>query len=322
MKKILTLSFIAIACIFTISAFKDLLVKSVVETTATSVLGAKVRMAKFSLSLVKQSITIEGLRVNNPKGFPEGAMIDAPKISVSCDMGALLKKKLVFKNIEINIKNIVIIRDKDKQLNVNALNTAAETKPQEKDKQEEKPAAQMPMRIDVLKLNVGEIIYKDFSKGEVPVVQVYDAGIKDKTYTNITSANQLVSLILSESLKKTAIEGARVYAASAIMGVGFLPAGVAITLLGKDNATQVFKMPFDKTFDASLKAMTSLGTIKNDDRTNGIISANMADKTNITIRISTTADNSTEVSVSAKKFILPKPEIAKGILFEISEKLK
>jgi len=88
MKKILTLFFIAIASIFVISVFKDLLIKSAVETTATSVLGAKVRMAKFSLSLTKQSVTIEGLRVNNPKGFPEGVMIDSPKISVSGDIGA------------------------------------------------------------------------------------------------------------------------------------------------------------------------------------------------------------------------------------------
>ncbi|HQP91234.1 MAG TPA: hypothetical protein PLU24_00995, partial [Candidatus Omnitrophota bacterium] len=247
-------------------------------------------------------------------------MMDIPAISISLDIKEALRKNLIFKNIELDLKHLTIIRNKDKILNTDALKTSPkkEGKPEEK----EKPAPEIPLKIEMLKLNVGQIVYKDYSKGEQPIIQVYDSDIKNKTYTNITSPNQLVTLILAESLKNTAIQGAKVYAASAILGVGFLPAGVAVTLLGKDSAKQSFDQTLEKTYNASISVLRTLGTVKTEDKAKGLIKGSLADKTNITIKIAMTGEKTTEVTISAKKMLLPKPEIAKGLLLELSNKLK
>lgn len=322
MKKIFVVLIVVLAILLSISVFKDQLIRSTVATTATNILGAPVRINSFSLSLFKQAVSIGGLKISNPKGFPEGTLVDITKIAVACDLAALVKKELHLKHVEIDIKEIGIIRNKEGKLNVEALKVT-EKKPAEKPaEKEEKPAEQIPMRIDTLKLNVGNIIYKDYSKGEPPVVHVYDSGIHGKTYTNITSANQLVALILSESLKNTAIQSAKVYAASAVLGVGFLPAGVAVTLLGKDSTQQNFDVPLDRVYASALKIVESTATVKKEDKASGVISATMADRTTVTVKISSTTPKTTQVTVSARKLLLPKPEIAKGILLQISDKLK
>ncbi len=322
MKKIFVILIVVLAVAFTVSIFKDQLIRSTVAATATNILGAPVRINSFSLNLFKQAVSIGGLKISNPKGFPEGTLVDITRIAVACDLAALVKKELHLKHVEIDIKEIGIIRNKEGKLNVEALKVT-EKKPAEKPAgKKEKPAEQIPMQIDTLKLNVGNIIYKDYSKGEPPVVHVYDSGIHGKTYTNITSANQLVALILSESLKNTAIQSAKVYAASAVMGVGFLPAGVAVTLLGKDSTRQIFDVPLEKVYASALKTVESSATVKNEDKATGVITATMADRTSVTVKIAGLTPKSTQVTVSARKFLLPKPEIAKGILLQISEKLK
>ncbi len=320
-KKITTILAVIIVSVFLISVAKDQIIRSAVKVGASVVTGAPVQIDGFSLGILKQSVSIKGFRLYNPPGFPEGILLDIPKISVACDIGALLKKKLHIKEAEINIKRLEIIRNKDGQLNVEELKVAKqkEEKPEETKKEK---APQMAMQIDILKLNVGQIVFRDYSKGEPPSVQVYETPITDKTYKNITSPEQLVTLILSESLKKTAIQSAKIYAASTILSAGFLPAGVAVTLLGKDSAKQAFDMPFEKIYQTTLDTVKKAGTVKTENKAKGIITGYSADKTAITVNIKKVTEKTTEVTVSGRKLLLPKPEIAKGVLLQISENLE
>ncbi|HAJ56185.1 MAG TPA: hypothetical protein DCL35_00255 [Candidatus Omnitrophica bacterium] len=322
MKKILILAAVIIILLFSVFLLKGQIIRSSVAATASAVIGAPVKINDFSLNLASGTVSIAGLRVYNPQGFPEGMLINMPKASVSCDLAALLKKEIHLKSVEIDIKEIGVTRNKDGQLNVDALKVAEKKEEKTPDKREEKPAKALPMRIDTLKLNVGQVIYRDYSKGEPPKISSYDAGIKNKTYTNITSAEQLVALILTESLKNTAIGSAKIYAASAILSTGFLPAGAALTLFGKDSSKQDFDVSFEKTYNASLKSMRGLATIKKEDKEGGIITGTTTDKITITAKIDKLSQKSTRVTISAKKFLLPKPEIAKSVLSQISEELR
>ena len=48
-------------------------------------------------------------------------------------------------------------------------------------------------------------------RGKEPLVQVFDVNLKDKTYKDIQSAQQLAALIMVEAMKPTAIKGAKIY---------------------------------------------------------------------------------------------------------------
>lgn len=318
MKKVLVSLGIVLVCLVVLGALKDQVVKSAVVIGATQVTGAPTQINSLALGLIQQSIRIKGFKMYNPAGFPKEILIDIPSVTVTADLGALLRKKLHLKRIELDLKELNIIKNKEGKLNVDSLKVVEKG---QKKPQEGKPAEQMPMQIDELVLNLGKVVYRDYTAGPQPTVQVYDLNIKNKVYKNITSAQQLVTLILTETLKPTAIQSAKVYAASAILGVGFLPAGVAITLMGNDSAKQSFDVNFDKAYSVSLSLLQESGIIKAENKDTGIIRA-VVNKIDITVYVKKLTDKTTEVKVSAKRLILPKPEIAKGMLLQISDKLE
>jgi len=321
MKKVLLIAVIILIALSVIAVLKDQFIKNTITIATSQVTGAPATINNFSMSIIKQTVAIKDFKLYNPPGFPREVLVDIPTIRVALVLGDILKKKIHFKEIEIALKELAIIKDKDGKLNVDALKVAEEPQKPKEETAQKQAAEQMPIQIDVLKLTIGKIIYKDYSKGKTPKVEVYDIGGKEKTYQNITSAQQLVALILSEAMKGTAIKGAKIYAASAILGVGFLPAGVAVTLMGKDSAQNDFNIPFEKVYAAALNTVQALGQVKSENKDSGIIKV-LIDKDDVTIKVQQTTEKTTRIMVQARRLLLPQPQIAGGVLQQISDKLK
>jgi len=321
MKKVLLIAVIILIALSVIAFLKDPFIKNTITIATSQVTGAPATINNFSMSIIKQTVAIKDFKLYNPPGFPREVLVDIPTIRVALVLGDILKKKIHFKEIEIALKELVIIKDEDGKLNVDALKVAEEPQKPKEETAQKQAAEQMPIQIDVLKLTIGKIIYKDYSKGKTPKVEVYDLGGKEKTYQNITSAQQLVALILSEAMKGTAIKGAKIYAASAILGVGFLPAGVAVTLMGKDSAQNDFNIPFEKVYAAALNTVQALGQVKSENKDSGIIKV-LIDKDDVTIKVQQTTEKTTRIMVQARRLLLPQPQIAGGVLQQISDKLK
>ncbi len=321
MKKVLLIAVIILIALSVIAFLKDPFIKNTITIATSQVTGAPATINNFSMSIIKQTAAIKDFKLYNPPGFPREVLVDIPTIRVALVLGDILKKKIHFKKIEIALKELVIIKDEDGKLNVDALKVAEEPQKPKEETAQKQAAEQMPIQIDVLKLTIGKIIYKDYSKGKTPKVEVYDIGGKEKTYQNITSAQQLVALILSEAMKGTAIKGAKIYATSAILGVGFLPAGVAVTLMGKDSAQNDFNIPFEKVYAAALNTVQALGQVKSENKDSGIIKV-LIDKDDVTIKVQQTTEKTTRIMVQARHLLLPQPQIAGGVLQQISDKLK
>ena len=178
------------------------------------------------------------------------------------------------------------------------------------------------MRIDEVRLNLGRVVYKDYSQGgDRPKVNVYDIGIKDKVYKNIKSAQQFAALVMVEALGSTAIQGAKIYGAATLLGVGFLPAGVAGALVGQDSGVQEFVRSAESAYRAALKAVREMGELKSENRDAGVIKAKV-DGADVAVRVEAVGGSKSKLTVSARKFLLPKPEIANGVLYQIEQELK
>lgn len=302
-----------IVAIFAVGIIKDQVIRGIVTVSATGMTGAPVHMDGLSLGLFNQTVRISGLRVYNPKGFPRGILVDIPKIKVSIDLGALFKKRLHLKEVEFDLKEMILVKNKDGVLNVDALKVTKETG------KKEEPKEAMPMQIDELRLSIGRIIVKDYT-GPKPIIEVHDINSK-KISKNITSAHQLVMLVLMEGMKSAGIRGAQMYAVSALAGVAMLPVAAGFTLAGKDSATQDFKSSEAAVFNAGLKALDYLGRVTREDWQARAIEAEV-DSASIALKISKSETKKTRVTVSARKFLMPKPEIAAGIIYQISEKVR
>lgn len=310
MKKILIITGLAIIASLVIGVVKDQIIKTIVTVAVTKTIGAPVHIDGLSLGIFKQSVKIDGFKIYNPKGFPKGILVELATIYVDYDLTALFKKRLHLLSAEIELKEIGLIRDKEGKLNVDGLKVA---------KKEEKPSQELAMHIDILKLSIGRLVHQTLKDAGPAVIEVYDINIK-KDYKNITSAEQLAALIVTEPMKAAGIKGASIYGVSSLAGVGIFPVVVAATLVGKDSAQADFDNTFDRVWKISLDVLGSSGKIKKEDRANSIISAEV-DSISVSVRLKRVSDKTTQVIVSARKNLFPKPRIASGILYRISEAL-
>ena len=304
---------------------KDFLLKSAVTAGVSQVMGAPVHIDSFALGVFKPAVRIKGLKLYNPRGFPDLALIDIPEISVDYDLPALLKGRLHLPLLVVNLKEMVVIKNQEGKLNVDSLTVAQkqEQPPKEtKVKKSGRPSSKpLSMQIDLLTLSIGKVVYKDYSKGGQPAVNAYDIGIKDKAFKNITSAEQLASLVMVEAMGPAAIKGTGIYAAATVLGAGLLPVGVVATVLGKDSSGSEFNVNFDKAYDTALETVRRLGNVSEEDKARGLIKATVK-RSDVTVVVVRQADGKARIEVSARKYMLPKPEVASGVLYEISQKLR
>ena len=194
---------IVLAVLVVGSFLKNGIFQSILNGALSKAAHVPVRIGGTSVRFLSSGITLKKIKVYNPKGFPEKLMVDAPLVSIDFDPPALFKKQLHFKDIQLNVKEVVVIKNREGNLNVNAM------KPTEEDKKKSKKGeakGQMPsLMIDRLSLTVGRVVYKDYSGGGAPSVQVFEINIQDRVYTNIQNPSVLVSLIMSEALARTTL---------------------------------------------------------------------------------------------------------------------
>jgi len=323
--KNIILGFILI--IVVLVAAKNYWIKSVVAAGASQVTGAPVHIDSLVIGILKPAVRIKGFTLYNPPGFPEGPMVSINELSVDYDLPAILKGNLHLPLLIVHLNEAVIIKNKDGKLNVDALKFAQKqveqpTKEQpakkEAPKGESKP---LVMQIDLMKLDLGKVVFKDYTKGEQPVVTAFDAGVHGKTYKNIKSAQQFATIIMMESLGPTAIKSAALYGAATVLGVAFLPAGIAGVMIGKDSGNQVFNADLTKVYQAALTAVQKRGKVEKEAQDKGLIKAAI-DGASVVVEMKDLGQGKVSVTVSARKMMIPKPEIAEGILYGIAEVLK
>jgi hypothetical protein len=132
-------------------------------------------------------------------------MFDIPRFFVSFELASFFTKRVHFRTAELDLKELMVVRNKERKLNIEALTSVGgkkQKKPVEgkKAKKEEPPQ----VTIDRLILKIGTVAFKDYSLGEKPVTRTFTIGLNE-VYRNVTDLEKLVNLILVRALERTAI---------------------------------------------------------------------------------------------------------------------
>ena len=310
MKKFLIVLGIIAISLAGVTIFKNLIIKSAVTTVASRITGAPVHMDGFSLNILSSTIRISGFKMYNPSGFPKGILVSCPKIKIIYDHTTLFKQKRHFLLVEIELKEIGLTKNKEGKLNVDSLKIV----------QESKSSPPTPMQIDLLTLSIGKIVYKDYAIGAEPSVRVYDVN-RHKSYKSIPTAEQLALLVLAEPMKDAGIQGAKIYGVAMVAGAAVLPVAVAATFMGKDSVQAVIDVSFKHAYEVSLEVIKRMGAITKHNAANGEIKANI-NGAMVALQLRKKTDNKTEITISCRKYMFPKPDIAGGVLYQILDKLQ
>ena len=199
MKKILTILIIAVVMI---GLTKNLIAKMIVSGGIKAVTGLTLKMDALDVGLLKSTVRIQGMRLYNPKGFPEPVMINMPEIFVDYDLGALLGGNVHLEELRINLESFHVVRAADGKLNLDVFKEIAGTEGKEKSaSKRKKPAPKI--QVDALSLKVGKVIYTDYTT-DPPKVQEFNVNL-DERHENISNIQVLTGLIVTRTLMKTTI---------------------------------------------------------------------------------------------------------------------
>jgi len=205
-KTLVSAIIIVLAVVVVLGAAKNIIAKVSVEKGVEAVTGLPLKMKSFDIGIIKTFVKIDDLRLFNSPGYKDKIMLEMPEIYVDYDLPAIFKGKIHLKDVRIDLKEFVVVKNASGNLNLDAL------KPVQQEKGEAKPAEEPAkkkgkapeMQIDSLELKIGKVIYKDYSKGGEPTVTEYQIGI-DERYSDITDPNKLVALIVVKALMNTTV---------------------------------------------------------------------------------------------------------------------
>ncbi len=211
MKKIRLIAIVFLIFVVIIVAGKNAIIKAAVTTGVKAATGLSLSIKEMKIGILSTLVGIDGLKIYNPKGFEDPVMADIPQVYVDYRLGAFLKKKVHLEEVRLHLKEFVVVKNKDGKLNLDSLTSigaARGTKESAKKKKEassEKSKAAPPeIKIDLLKLKIDKVYYKDYSKGDVPSVKEFNVNI-DETYENITDPKALVNIIVVKAMANTTI---------------------------------------------------------------------------------------------------------------------
>lgn len=310
---ILFLSFLAVSSIY---IFSDFFIKIAAIRLTENLFGSRVTIDELKFDGEKNAIHIKGLKMYNPKGFPEGVLIEMPKltlvgVSVDFENGTI---PVDFVDVEIN--EMSVVKNKDGRFNIDELKCVREGKELGIELCDIMPVKEFNFSMD-------KVLYRDYSGNrEEPVFRVYEVKIKDRKYNHMINLVDLIIIVFHEALGETAIKGAAVLGITTIAGVAFWPLGVAVVAVGRDSTSAEFEITPEEAFRKCIKTIDELGkrTKTKEGEENLIVRAIIEDH-NVIVKISEAGEKGCRIDVYARKYFLPMPHFASTVLYQISENI-
>jgi uncharacterized protein involved in outer membrane biogenesis len=200
MKKLGMIILIIVVLLVAVVFTRNIIAKNAISAGVKAMTGLNLSIGNMDVKIMKSIVSIKEMKLYNPPEFSDKLMIDMPEIYVDYDLGAFLKKQVHFERINLNLKELVVMKNEKGELNLNSLKVV-------KDKQApstEEKAGKPEFKIDVLQLRINKVLFKDYSQGTSPKTMEFNLNI-DERYENITDANKLISLIVTRALMNTTI---------------------------------------------------------------------------------------------------------------------
>jgi uncharacterized protein involved in outer membrane biogenesis len=208
MKKLGIVVGIIVVIFVLLLVFKNIIIKTAIEQATKKATGLELTIGTMDVSLLASKVDVTDMRLLNPAGFPDKVMIDMPKLLVDVELASFFKQRKHVETLELNLKELMVVQNKERKLNINSLTALGQKKQEGKRPAEQKKAKQEgkapQVAIDKLILKIGKVTYKDYSLGQTPFTKTFTIGVNE-VYRNVTDLNELVKLIVVRALEGTDI---------------------------------------------------------------------------------------------------------------------
>lgn len=168
---------------------RNFIARKAVEIGTTKVTGFPLTIGRVKIGLFTGTLEVSGLKLLNPPEFKESRFVDLPLLKVDYDMLSMLRGAPHLREVVINVQEVVLVKNEQgasnaTRLQVNLAPAGGEAK----------PAKTTPYRVDLLKLHIGTVIIKDYSKTQ-PTEKKLTLN-QDIVFQNITESVSISSLVM------------------------------------------------------------------------------------------------------------------------------
>lgn len=207
MRVVIGLLVAVVLIVVVLVAARNLIIKAGASATIKAITGVELKIGSLDIGLFEPVIHIKDLKLLNPAKYPEPMMMSLPELYVKYDLPAIIKGTIHLPEIRLSLNEFVVVKNIEGNINVNELAALQPKASGGTQPGQAKPQGPAPkIRIDLLELQIGKVVYKEYRSGGAPREQVYNINLKER-YENITDPNVLVGLIVSKALRNTAISG-------------------------------------------------------------------------------------------------------------------
>jgi len=200
---LLTVVLVALGLIAAVVAFtKDRIANALLCSAIKELTGLDTQIAHLRADLPRTALEIHGLQLHNPPGFPDEIMVDVPALDLDYRFGPLLRGQAHLEVVRLNLAQLVVVKRQDRRLNLHAIPVLAPRAPSPP-ATEHVGASAPPFRIDLLELDIGTVIYKDYTRTPVNV-HTFPLHVHER-HVQLTHPQTLITLLIVRALLKTTV---------------------------------------------------------------------------------------------------------------------
>ena len=195
-----------VLCVAILVLARNQIIKAGASATIKAITGVDLKIKTLDIGLFKPVVHIKDLKLLNPENYPENLMMSLPELFVKYDLASIMRGTIHLPEVRLDLGEFIVVKNAQGEINVNALQSL---QPKSAGKTAAPAAKQGPapkIKIDVLDLHIGKVVYKEYRGSGAPRETVYNIDLKER-YENITDPNVLVAVIVSKALRNTAISG-------------------------------------------------------------------------------------------------------------------
>jgi hypothetical protein len=154
------------------------------------VTGFPLTIASVKVGLFNGQLEARGIKLMNPPGFAEPLFVDLPQLRVDYRPGSMLVLAPHINDMLVDINKLIIVRSQKGESNAMKLKNVLSS-----------GKSNTKYRVDSLRIHVGTVIVKDFSRGR-PIELIKPLNI-NATYKDITDSTDITRLVLLTVMSKT-----------------------------------------------------------------------------------------------------------------------
>jgi len=198
MKKLLFGILIALVALLVIGVLsRNFIARKSVEVGVRELTGFPLEIGAVQVGLFNSQFEVHDLKLMNPSEFEDSRFVDLPLFHVSYDLSSMLHGVPHIKELVVNIKEVVVVKNSKGQSNANVIQDklAPASSSTGKDSQSATPAKKASYRVDLMRIHIGTIVLKDFSKGGQSTERKINLN-RDVTFENISESTSVSALVM------------------------------------------------------------------------------------------------------------------------------